>query len=117
MGFLAAIKLRRNAWQPLLTLSRIEHGLLLPILLHCTDKKHGRPMLGPTRPGKKARSSSEPPITTSQWWYRPSVNFGCRSAPAADHAEPVNRRGVVCSQRIRFMGQVVRRRSLSGCRE
>ena len=50
MGFLAAIKLRRNAWQPLLTLSRIEHGLLLPILLHCTDDA-GRPMLGPTRPG------------------------------------------------------------------
>jgi uncharacterized protein len=50
MGFLAAIKLRRNAWQPLLTLSRIEHGLLLPILLHCTDEA-GRPMLGPTRPG------------------------------------------------------------------
>jgi len=50
MGFLAAMKLRHNAWQPLLTLSRIEHGLLLPILLHCTDDA-GRPMLGPTRPG------------------------------------------------------------------
>ena len=45
-----AINLRRNACQPLLTLSRIEHGLLLPILLHCTDDA-GRPMLGPTRPG------------------------------------------------------------------
>ena len=50
MGFLAAMKLRHNAWQPLLTLSRIEHGLLLPILLHCTDDA-GCPMLGPTRPG------------------------------------------------------------------
>ena len=50
MGFLTAIKLRRNAWQPLLTLIRIEHGLLLPILLHCTDDA-GHPMLGPTRPG------------------------------------------------------------------
>jgi uncharacterized protein len=50
MGFLAAMKLRHDAWQPLLTLSRIEHGLLLPILLHCTDGA-GRPMLGPTRTG------------------------------------------------------------------
>ena len=52
MGFLAAMKLRHNAWQPLLTLRRIEHGLLLPILLHCIDDA-GRPMLGPTRPGRE----------------------------------------------------------------
>ena len=37
MGFLAAIELRRDAWRTLLNLDRIEHGLLLPILLHCTD--------------------------------------------------------------------------------
>jgi uncharacterized protein len=49
MGLLAAMKLRHNAWQPLLSLNRIEHGLPLPILLHCTDDT-GRPMLGPTRP-------------------------------------------------------------------
>jgi len=50
MGFLAAIELRRDAWRTLLNLDRIEHGLLLPILLHCTDDT-GRPMLGPVRPG------------------------------------------------------------------
>lgn len=50
MGFLAAMKPRHEAWNPLLDLSRIEHGLLLPILLHCTDDA-GSPMLGPTRPG------------------------------------------------------------------
>ena len=50
VGFLAAMKLRHNAWRPLLNLGRIEHGLLLPILLHCTDEAR-RPMLGPTRPG------------------------------------------------------------------
>jgi len=53
MGFLAAMKLRDQAWQPLRDLSRIEHGLLLPILLHCTDGA-GRPMLGPLRPGPEA---------------------------------------------------------------
>jgi len=49
-GFLAAMKLRYDAWQPLCGLGRFEHGLLLPILLHCTDAA-GRPMLGPVRPG------------------------------------------------------------------
>jgi len=50
MGFLAAMRLRRDAWRPLRNLDRIEHGLLLPILLHCTDHL-GRPMLGPPREG------------------------------------------------------------------
>jgi uncharacterized protein len=49
MGFLAAVKLRLDAWRPLLDLSRIEHGLLLPILLHCNDDA-GHPMLGPMPP-------------------------------------------------------------------
>jgi uncharacterized protein len=53
MGFLAAMKLRYDDWQPLRDLSRIEHGLLLPILLHCTDLD-GRSMLGPGRPGSEA---------------------------------------------------------------
>lgn len=44
------MKLRDDAWQPLHDLGRIEHGLLLPILLHCTDSA-GRPLLGPVRPG------------------------------------------------------------------
>jgi uncharacterized protein len=58
MGFLATMKLRRDAWQPLLDLSRIERGLLLPIQLYCSDEA-GRPILGPVPPG-----SSETPITT-----------------------------------------------------
>jgi uncharacterized protein len=37
-GFLAAMRLRHQAWRPLLDLSRIEHGSLLQILLHCTDE-------------------------------------------------------------------------------
>lgn len=50
MGFLTAIRLRFDEWRPLLDLSRIDHGLLLPILLYCTDPL-GRPMLGPPRKG------------------------------------------------------------------
>ena len=44
MGFLAAMQLRYAAWRPL------EHRLLLPILLHCTDAA-GRHLFGPVRPG------------------------------------------------------------------
>jgi uncharacterized protein len=50
MGFLAAMRLRLDAWRPLLDLNRIDHGLLLPILLYCVGAL-GRPMLGPPREG------------------------------------------------------------------
>jgi uncharacterized protein len=50
MGFLAAMQLRWTDWKALRNLDRVEHGLLLPILLHCTDEL-GRPYLGPPRPG------------------------------------------------------------------
>jgi len=47
-GFYAAMRLRLSAWAPLLDASNVNHGLLLPILLHCRDD-HGRPLLGPPR--------------------------------------------------------------------
>jgi uncharacterized protein len=50
IGFLAAMRLRLRDWQPLLDPGRVEHGLLLPILLSCTDPS-GAPMLGPPRKG------------------------------------------------------------------
>ena len=50
MGFLSTMQLRFDEWGPLLDLSRIDHGLILPILLYCTDPL-GRPMLGPPREG------------------------------------------------------------------
>lgn len=50
MGFLSAMRLRLQAWRPLLDLSRIDHGLMLPILLYCTDPL-GQPTLGPPREG------------------------------------------------------------------
>jgi uncharacterized protein len=55
MGFLAAMQLRIEAWRPLLNLDRIEHGLMLPILLHCVDAS-GRPMLGPPRKGAETEA-------------------------------------------------------------
>jgi len=55
MGFLAAMQLRLQQWQPLRDLTRIDHGLLLPILLHCTDQL-GRPMLGPPREGPETEA-------------------------------------------------------------
>ena len=53
-GFYAAMHLRMPAWGPLLDLSDINHGLLLPILLHCVDSQ-GRPLLGPTIPGREGK--------------------------------------------------------------
>jgi len=50
MGFLAAMQLRLAEWQPLLDLNRVDHGLLLPILLYCTDPS-GAPLLGPPQEG------------------------------------------------------------------
>jgi uncharacterized protein len=40
------MRLRPPAWTPLLDLSNINHGLLLPILLYCVDAD-GLPMPGP----------------------------------------------------------------------
>ena len=50
-GFHAAMRPRLLAWAPLLDRSNINHGLLLPILLHCVDD-HGGPLLGPVRKGR-----------------------------------------------------------------
>ncbi len=55
MGFLAAMRLRFDAWRPLLDLDRIEHGLMLPILLYCIDPA-GKPMLGPPREGPETEA-------------------------------------------------------------
>jgi uncharacterized protein len=50
-GFYAAMQLNPSAWAPLLDPNNVNHGLLLPILLHCRDEQ-GRPLLGPPRNGQ-----------------------------------------------------------------
>ncbi len=49
-GFYAAMNLNLKNWKPLLNASDVNHGLLLPILIYCIDKK-GQPVLGKPRPG------------------------------------------------------------------
>jgi uncharacterized protein len=53
-GFHAAMQPRLSAWAPLLDTRNINHGLLLPILLHCVDDQ-GRPLLGPARKGPETK--------------------------------------------------------------
>ena len=53
-GFYAAMRLRMSDWAPLLDVGNVNHGLLLPILLHCRDDQ-GLPMLGPPRQGRETR--------------------------------------------------------------
>jgi uncharacterized protein len=53
-GFYAAMRLRMSDWAPLLDVGNVNHGLLLPILLHCRDDQ-GLPMLGPPRQGRANR--------------------------------------------------------------
>jgi uncharacterized protein len=54
LGFHAAMRSRISAWAPLLDTRNVNHGLLLPILIHCDDQ--GRPLLGPTN---KARQTEQ----------------------------------------------------------
>ena len=55
LGFHAAMQPRLPAWAPLLDTRNINHGLLLPILLHCVDDQ-GHPLLGPTRKDPKTEA-------------------------------------------------------------
>jgi uncharacterized protein len=54
-GFYAAMRLRISAWAPLLNTNDINHGLLLPILVHCVDDQR-RPLLGPPRQGPDGKA-------------------------------------------------------------
>lgn len=51
-GFYAAMRLRLSAWAPLLDSINVNHGLLLPVLLHCRDDQ-GHPLLGPPGSGRE----------------------------------------------------------------
>ena len=83
-GFYAAMQLRMSAWAPLLDLGDVNHGLLLPILLHCVDD-HGRPLLGPT---KKARRQG---IPAHRACGHPGHRRGYAPILDADPLSPLNR--------------------------
>ena len=86
-GFYAAMRLRMSAWAPLLDASNVNHGLLLPILLHCRDDQ-GRPLLGPPRKRPRDRGTfCATPTPIFQRSSRPCANTGCRPATLApaDH--------------------------------
>ena len=55
LGFHAAMQPRLSAWAQLLDTRNINHGLLLPILLHRVDDQ-GHPLLGPTRKDPKTEA-------------------------------------------------------------
>jgi hypothetical protein len=76
---------RLAAWAPLLDTRNINHGLLLPILLHCVDDQ-GHPLLGPTRKGPETKEflreahTDIPAVVEAmrQYWMSPA----CRSVRA-----------------------------------
>ena len=84
-GFHAAMQLRLSAWAPLLDVSNIHYGLLLPILLHCVDDQ-GRPLLGPPSKGRETEEFCATPMPTFRTSSRPCVSIGCRPATLA-HAD------------------------------
>jgi uncharacterized protein len=70
-GFYAAMRLKLSAWAPLLDASNVNHGLLLPILLHCCDDQ-GCALLGPPRSGRETqRAHADIPAAVEalrQYW-------------------------------------------------
>jgi uncharacterized protein len=80
MGFVAAMNLRLDAWRPLCDLGRVEHACSCRFC-SIAPMMPGSRCLGRCGRGLRARSSCEPPITTSRSWCRQSASSGCRSAP------------------------------------
>lgn len=73
-GFYAAMNFNIKRWKRLLDLKNPNHGLLLPILIYCVEKK-GRPVFGKPKPGPRPRTSSSTRHTkTSPLSSPPSAN-------------------------------------------
>ncbi|WP_375779124.1 UPF0149 family protein [Bradyrhizobium sp. ma5] len=69
--FYGAMRLRLSPWARLLDTSNVNHGLLLPILLHSRDDQ-GQPLLGPPQSGRETRRAFAdiPPAVEAirQYW-------------------------------------------------
>ncbi|MCP3475502.1 hypothetical protein NLM33_34990 [Bradyrhizobium sp. CCGUVB1N3] len=85
-GFYAAMRLRMSVWAPLLDPNNVNHGLLLPILLHCRDDQ-GRPLLGPPRSGRETEDFLRNAYLDIPAPSRRCASTRCRSAThaTADH--------------------------------
>ncbi|MGY2843450.1 hypothetical protein ACVIWU_006672 [Bradyrhizobium sp. USDA 4509] len=75
-GFYDSMQLRLSAWTLLLDASNVNHGLLLPILLHSRNEQD-RPPLGPSQGVVTATPRFQRPS-------RPCVTVGCLMLIAAD---------------------------------
>ncbi|MGY4334887.1 hypothetical protein ACVWWG_009355 [Bradyrhizobium sp. LB7.2] len=64
------MRLRLSAWAPLLDTSNVNHGLFLPILLHCRDDQE-QPLLGPPQSSRetwRAYADIPPDVAIRQYW-------------------------------------------------
>ncbi|MCP3372765.1 UPF0149 family protein [Bradyrhizobium cajani] len=76
-GFYVAMRLRLSAWAPLLDTSDVNHGLLLPVLLHCRDDRVVR-CSDRREAAAKSRTFSATPTSIFQRPSRRCANTGCR---------------------------------------
>ncbi|WP_247494674.1 UPF0149 family protein [Bradyrhizobium sp. 164] len=85
-GFYVAMRLRLSAWAPLPDTSNVNHGLLLPVLLHCRDDQAVR-CSDRREAAARPRTFSATPTSIFQRPSRRCANTGCRSAThaPADH--------------------------------
>jgi uncharacterized protein len=92
--FYGAMRLRLPAWAPLLDASNVNHGQLLPILLHCLDDQE-QPLLGPPQSGGETRRAyADIPLTVEairRYWTPISYARACHYAN--DDAIAVGARG------------------------
>ncbi|WP_244662062.1 UPF0149 family protein [Mesorhizobium huakuii] len=73
-GFYAAINLNIKKWKRLLDLDNPNHGLLLPILIYCVDKRGGPSSASPGQGQRPRASSSMRPTKTSPSSSPPCAN-------------------------------------------
>nr|WP_082905707.1 MULTISPECIES: YecA family protein [Bradyrhizobium] len=69
-GFYAAMQLRPSAWAPLLDAGNVNHGLLLPILLHGRDDQ-SRPPLGSPQGGRNAYAEIPAAVEALRQYWMP----------------------------------------------
>jgi hypothetical protein len=81
------MKLRWKAWEPLLDATRIESGLLLPIILYSAVQPAFQSDKVPQAVG--AKSYLKRPITTFPSLCQPTETSGCQTdSPKPNHPPP-----------------------------